>query len=108
MIADLLKQDEDRDTGLMTAVVDKNFDQVKSILDAGKQLDVLRDLIDKTDVEGRSPLYIASSGGVNRICQLLLKNKSDVNKSRKDGYFPLSVVSQRGHTEVVNRQQGLN
>ena len=104
----MLKQNEKGWTGLFTAVVDKNFDQVKSILDAGKQLDVLRDLIDKTDVEGRSPLYIASSGGVNRLCQSLLENKSDVNKSRKDGYFPLSVASQRGHTEVVNRQLGLN
>ena len=93
MIADLLKQEKDGDTGLMTAVVHKNFDQVKSILDAGRQLDVLKDVIDKTDLAGRSPLWVASSDGLNNICQLLLESKSDVNKSNKNGTSPLFIAS---------------
>ena len=102
LIADLLKKDKKGRTGLMTAVVRKNIDQVQSILDQAKQLDVLIDLIDKTDVdEGRSPLWQASGRGVNNICQLLLENKADVNKGNKNGASPLFVASQNGHTEVV-------
>ena len=85
----------------MTAVVNENIDQVKSIIDQAKQLDILRALIDKTDVEGRSPLWQASGTGVNNICQLLLENKADVNKSDKTLGSPLFVASQKGHTEVV-------
>ena len=97
----MLKQNDKGWTGLFTAVVDKNFDQVKMILDQAKQLDVLRDLIDKTDLEGRSPLWVASFKGVNNICKLLLENKSDVNKSNKYGVSPLCVASHEGHATIV-------
>ena len=63
----------------MTAVIHKNIDQVQMILDQAKQLDILKDLIDKTEVERKSPLWVASGHGVNNICQLLLENKSDVD-----------------------------
>ena len=85
----------------MTAVIHKNIDHVQMILDQAKQLDILRDLIDKTEVKGRSPLWQASGSGVNNICKLLLENKSDVNKSSKKGSSPLFVASQNGHSRIV-------
>ena len=101
VILDLLKQDEKGDTGLKIAVYNNNIEKTREIIQQASQLNILKELINKTDHERRSPLYIACWKGRDSIAQLLLSKKANINLSKKDGTSPLLVAAQIGQSNVV-------
>ena len=83
------------------AVANNNIEEFQEIIEQATQLNILEELINKTDNDGRSPLYVASWKGRNDIAQLLLSNGADINLLKKDGTSPLSAAAQYGHSNVV-------
>ena len=50
---------------------------------------------------GRTPLYLASSSGMQDVVRLLLEQGADVDAKSNDGITPVQEAAKRGHTEVV-------
>ena len=59
--------------------------------------------MNKADVDGVTPLFIACQPGHAEIVTALLAANADVNQARNDGATPLIVASQQGHTEIVTK-----
>uniref|UniRef100_A0A1I8F179 ANK_REP_REGION domain-containing protein n=1 Tax=Macrostomum lignano TaxID=282301 RepID=A0A1I8F179_9PLAT len=58
--------------------------------------------VNHQDIDGCSPLYIASQNGHKHIVNLLIKAQADVNLQRHNGTSPIRIASQRGHQEIVD------
>lgn len=100
-IPDLLKQDSNGFTGLINAVEGNNFQKLRMILNDASGLNVLIELIDKTDIGGRSALWKSCFYGFNNIAQYLISRKADINLPNENGASPLYVASEKGHTTTV-------
>lgn len=57
--------------------------------------------INECDIDGKSPLYIASENGYEDIVSLLLWNGADVNQCNNDGNSPALISSDKGHVRVL-------
>ena len=85
----------------MIAIDNNNIEKIREIIEQATQLNILDELINKPDHEGRSPLWSSSLKGRNDIVQLLLSNGADINLSNKNGSSPLYIAAQEGHSNVV-------
>ena len=56
---------------------------------------------DKSDINGRSPLFIACERGFKEIAEMLLKAGADKEQSDIDGYHPLLIACKKGFQEIV-------
>lgn len=99
--SNLLEQNDNGVSELMKAAEEGNLEKVKSLVEEGKRLEVVGDLIDMKSDEGRSALWESCSNGHNEIARYLLDNKADVNSSNNDGLTPLHMASWYGHEAVV-------
>ena len=59
------------------------------------------DLLDRTDEEYRTPLYIAAKLGNKHAVMVLVAFGADVNKGKRSGKTPLHVATQYGRTFVM-------
>lgn len=100
-IANLLKQDDNGKSELIKAAEEANLEKVKSLVEEGKRLEVVGDLIDMKSDEGRSALWKSCSNGHDEVAKYLLDNKADVNTSDNEGFTPLHMASWYGHEAVV-------
>ena len=57
--------------------------------------------VNKCDVRGRSPLFVAARAGHVEVCELLLRNGADVEQTSQKGRTPLYGASSRGGHRVV-------
>ena len=59
--------------------------------------------VDKGNVEGTTPLFIAIAKKHTKILNHLIANGANCNKTDKDGRFPLYVAAHHGYVEGVSR-----
>ena len=57
--------------------------------------------IDKTQNDGRTPLFFASQEGKVEVVEVLLKEGADIDKAQNEKETPLLIASCYGHKEVV-------
>ena len=57
--------------------------------------------IEKIDIDGRTPLYIASKNGHLEIVKVLIASGALLDKANADGRTPLCRASDEGHLEIV-------
>jgi ankyrin repeat protein len=57
--------------------------------------------VNQADIDGRSPLYIASCCGHASVCDLLLSCGADLNQT-VNGMNSLSIAFQQGHGSVCD------
>ena len=67
---------------------------VKLLIEKGAKLD-------ETDIEGRTPLFMACRQGHHAVVRLLVEAGADKDKSGLEGWTPLSIASNRGDLETV-------
>ena len=53
------------------------------------------------DQDADTPLHHAAWGGYIEICQLLIKQNTDINVQNMSGNTPLHCAARNGHLEVV-------
>lgn len=53
------------------------------------------------DVDGRTPLHWAASGGREELCRWLLGRGAEVNTADDGGWTPLASAASAGHLGVV-------
>jgi len=93
--ADVDAEDKEGKTILSKAIVRRDEDLSRRLVDAGAS--VRHKAADKT------PLHIAAEVGSEKIVAMLLDRGADVNDTRDDGdgYTPLHVAAGNGHENVV-------
>ena len=92
---------EEKDTQLMEAVAANNDNKVQQLVKVAGFYGVTKQMVNIPDIEGRSPLWVASFHGYTKIVSLLLDAGAEVNQSSKVGSTPLFVASQENHLPVV-------
>ena len=87
-----------KNMGLIKAAVSGNYRAIKGL---GQCPDVD---VNTIDAKGRTPLYIASWFGHAKATEELLKLENiEFNKGRRlDGLTPISIASQKGHSQIMN------
>lgn len=82
-------------SALLAAVINDNFEQVKTLLknSAGA--------IDQRNIKGQTALHLATCNGNTQIVALLIKLGADVNIKDDAGEIPLHVAAHSGHKEVA-------
>ena len=82
-------------SNLLSACVDGDVDEVKSLLDYGKVS------LGASDHDRRTPLHIAASEGHYKIVQLLCERGADVNAKDRWGSSPIDGAIVANHTECI-------
>jgi hypothetical protein len=77
-------------TSLLMALLKNHYPIVNLLIERGAD-------INKPDVDGTTPLYIASSRGDEQMVQLLLNNNADVFR-----LMPIIIARKHGHNNIVN------
>ena len=75
-------------------VLEKLVAIIQMLLDYGAKAD-------DTDVDGHTPLYVASKGGSTEVVLMLLHAGAHVNYVTPDGHTSLYVAAKKGRIEVV-------
>ncbi len=109
-------------TALWPACMNGHAAIVTILVDAGAD-------VDQADNEGDTPLYVACDNGHTEVVTILISagaypdrcgppdydeeedndvNNADVNHARNNGYTPLYIACQKGHTEVVAKLLAAN
>jgi len=58
--------------------------------------------MNQTDIDGKTPLYIACEKGYIEIVKLLLNDRRvDINKAENDAKTPFWIACERGNIEIV-------
>jgi len=58
--------------------------------------------VNKSNKNGSSPLYAASSEGHATVVKTLLANKASIDQPANDGATPLYIASWMGHSRLVD------
>ena len=102
---DILKEitTSSKHTMLDVAIIDRNIDMVRVILEYGAKLHSGIDLNSeiKTWRRGVPILGYAAENGYEDILSVLLQNGADIEGPDKYGWRPLHFACYRGHTEIV-------
>lgn len=77
-------------TSLLMALLKNHYPIVNLLIERGAD-------INKPDVDGVTPLYIASARGDEKMVQLLLNNNADVFR-----LMPIIIARKHGHNNIVN------
>lgn len=77
-------------TSLLMALLKNHYPIVNLLIERGAD-------INKPDVDGATPLYIASSRGDEQMVQLLLNNNANVFE-----LMPIIIARKHGHNNIVN------
>lgn len=102
---DILKEitTSSKHTMLDVAIIDRNIDMVRVILEYGAKVHSGIDLNSeiKTWRRGVPMLGYAAENGYEDILSVLLQNGADIEGPDKYGWRPLHFACYRGHTEIV-------
>jgi ankyrin repeat protein len=82
-------------TALLHAAARGELDVVRSLLDAGADIDA------KCDVRGNVPLYGAVVNNHPRVVEVLLAHGAEVSPVNGDGFTPLAAAAAYGHVKVA-------
>ena len=82
-------------TALLHAAARGELDVVRSLLDAGADIDA------KCDVRGNVPLYGAVVNNHPRVVEVLLAHGAEVSPVNDDGFTPLAAAAAYGHVKVA-------
>jgi ankyrin repeat protein len=55
------------------------------------------------DEHGNGPLHRATFGGYNRVTELLVAARCDVDLERNDGYTAMHLTAQEGHAPIIKQ-----
>ena len=86
---------------MMEAVVANYDDKVQQLIKDASFYGVTKQMVNIPDIEGRSPLWVASFYGYSKIVSLLLDAGAEINQSSNVDSTPLFVASQENHLPVV-------
>ncbi|CAG8921787.1 unnamed protein product [Penicillium salamii] len=93
--ADLLIEDKDGMTPIITAARYDHLDMVKLLIMNGADIHL-------TNRDGYGPLHAASAAGNLTICRFLVDNDANTGKVNKDGQTPLHRAAYNGHFGVCD------
>jgi len=79
---------------LINAVINGNFDKVKTLLSSGANINI-------ADNNGSTPLYIASKKGHINIVETLLSSGANINLADKEGKTALQIAKEKKKTEII-------
>ncbi len=97
ILAEFLSKNEQENTVLYQAAVSNRLGILKFILDLDKD----KILLNETDKDSKTPLYIAAQQGHLDVVLALLEKGAEVNQARKGGATPLFIAAQKGRIDVV-------
>lgn len=82
-------------SALHIAVMSNQFEVIRRLLLAGADISV------KDDYDDNTPLHLASSGGHEKMVQLLLNENAKIYPVTKNGDTPLHYAANNGHVATV-------
>ncbi len=91
----MAREQKKLDIALMKECMDGNLAEAEKLISKGAD-------VKYKDVNGYSPLFMASSKGYAEVAEMLIINGAIVNDKSKYGYSPLYFASRYGHVEVVD------
>ena len=91
----MAKEQKKLDIALIKECLDGNLKEAVALISKGAD-------VNGKDVNGYSPLFMASSKGHAEVVEMLISNGAIVNDKGKYGYSPLYFASRYGHVEVVD------
>ena len=97
----LLQRPQDPDLGSGGSPPALHFASLFGHSEAARLLLEANARTDKSDNEGRTPMYISSGRGHLEVVRLLVEAKADKEKSDRNGVTPIYVASAGGQLEVV-------
>ena len=100
-LSDLLSQDEQGGTKLYWAARNNRIAEFEQLIKSGKEMGVLKTLIEKKHDIGNTPLKTASSKGNIEIVKILLQHKASIDEANNRGFTPLMSAAEGGHLDVV-------
>lgn len=68
---------------------------------AAKIIEIAPKLVNMTDNDNETPLFVSVRGSNVNLIKLLLNNKADVNIRNKMGVIPLHLAAEEGSIEMV-------
>ena len=85
----------------MRAVKANNIAQVQQLIKHASYYGVIKQMVNITSKNGRSPLFEASLHGYTNIVYVLLDAGAEVNQAENSGATPLYAASQNNHLPIV-------
>ena len=91
----MAREQKKLDIALMKECLDGNLKEAVALISKGAD-------VKYKDVNGYSPLFMASSKGYAEVAEMLISNGAIVNDKSNYRYSPLYFASRYGHVEVVD------
>ena len=90
----MAREQKKLDIALMKECMDGNLAEAEKLISKGAD-------VNGKDVNGRSPLYMASWSGHKEVVEMLISQGANVNYKDIKGLSPLYMASWKGHADVV-------
>ena len=75
--------------------------QLEKVIGSLAKTTEMQSLVNRTNEEGQTPLFLAASNGYVKAVELLLGNKPDLEKVDRRGLTPLNSAAASGYGEVI-------
>ncbi len=98
--ADVNKANNNGQSPLYTALIYKNIDIFKILINAGADVNAART---DRDYVGDAPIHAASKYNEMAFLEQLITAGADINKAGNDGMTPLYIASEWGYLEIVKK-----